>query len=126
MHSRNGRLCVAGASLFLALVACDEGTGCNNPTPTNPMPANPCPVGMDQGSISGFVLDNGYPLYGVTVDLSGTQSAQALTDGDGAFSFPVVNSGDYALASFGTTRGVPGRRRVQPERRPCPADSSPT
>ena len=101
MHSRNGRLCVAGASLFLALVACDEGTGCNNPTPTNPMPANPCPVGMDQGSISGTVTDNGYPLYGVTVDLTGTQSAQALTDGDGAFSFPVVNSGDYALAISG-------------------------
>ncbi|NNM35171.1 MAG: hypothetical protein HKO53_19000 [Gemmatimonadetes bacterium] len=101
MPSRNGRLCLAGASLFLALVACDEGTGCNNPTPTNPMPANPCPTGVDDGAISGRVLDNGYPLYGVSVDLTGGQSGQAMTDADGAFSFPLVSSGDYTISISG-------------------------
>ncbi|MBA3246980.1 MAG: carboxypeptidase regulatory-like domain-containing protein [Pyrinomonadaceae bacterium] len=48
--------------------------------------------------ISGTVTDGVKPLSGVTVSLSGTQSAVVTTGGDGAYSFVVDAGGAYTIA----------------------------
>ncbi|MGH9967359.1 MAG: carboxypeptidase regulatory-like domain-containing protein [Pyrinomonadaceae bacterium] len=69
-------------------------------------------------TISGRVTLNGAGMGGVSITLSGSQSAQAATNADGSYSFPVLAEGNYdvrpsktnytfapALASFNVLSG---------------------
>ncbi|NNF29437.1 MAG: hypothetical protein HKN73_19575, partial [Gemmatimonadetes bacterium] len=84
--------------LPLPLIACRESAEICQPTPTQPCPG-------EAASLVGAVLDNGHPLFGVTVSLSGPGDDQtAVTDGAGAFSFTRLRDGDYTV----TVSGQPG------------------
>lgn len=48
-------------------------------------------------TISGQVTENGAPLSGVTITLSGTQSGTATTDASGNYAFNVPSGGDYVI-----------------------------
>lgn len=84
------------ALIFLpmaVLIACEDPACVETPT-------NPCDEGP-AGSISGSVLDNGHPLFGVTVTLSGRADTTGTTDGNGNFSFSGMRNGDYTVAVTG-------------------------
>ena len=54
--------------------------------------------GPAPASISGKVVDqNGNPIQGVTIDLTGTSSAQATTAPDGTYSFTGLAAGTYTV-----------------------------
>jgi hypothetical protein len=58
--------------------------------------AQPVPTQADY-TISGQVLAAGYPLPGVTMTLSGTQSGKTLTTSSGGYSFTVAATGTYTV-----------------------------
>jgi hypothetical protein len=53
-------------------------------------------------TLSGQVLDGTIPLRGITIELSGSQSATTLTDTNGNYSFTVPAEGDYMVTPLDT------------------------
>ena len=57
-------------------------------------------VGMPAYPLTGHVTDeDGFPLAGVSIKLSGAESATIQTANDGTYSFIVHTAGDYSLSS---------------------------
>ena len=81
--------------LPLPLIACRDSQPICEPTPTQPCPG-------EAASLSGAVLDNGYPLFGVNVTLTGPGADQTdVTDATGGYSFSQLSPGDYTVSVSG-------------------------
>lgn len=72
--------------VMFGLMACED-----EPTP----PPEP-------GTISGTVTVDGVGVSGITVDLSGLATANAMTDGTGGFTFANLEPGDYTVTISGS------------------------
>lgn len=77
--------------LALLLVATVPFAACDDDGGTQP----------ESGSIQGTVVVEGSPLSGVTVAISGPESATATTDANGEYTFQSVPSGSYTIEIAG-------------------------
>jgi hypothetical protein len=89
---------VPAGSAFVVIVneiTAGGSTGCNYTLNVSGLCASVCPTAAN-GNIGGTITDaNGAPVGGVTINLSGTESREAITDSNGRYSFDNVETNGF-------------------------------